>query len=98
MPEELFSTEIQEIKALELQSSQLTTDRDAKAAKAEQLNGEVFAMRQRRDELEKIIKNASMLLLEGKLSEDEYGANRQELSMLYQNIDTKDEIFNVFDC
>lgn len=97
MTEKLFSLEVDEIKDLERQIAKLAEDRDAKAAKAEQLNAEVFALRERRDELENIQKNASLRLLDGSLSEAEFCANKQELAALYQGIDDKDELFNLFD-
>ena len=70
MSEKLFSTEVDEIQALEQQAKQFTHDREAKAAVAEQLSEEVFALRKRRDELEEIIANASTLLLNNQLSKD----------------------------
>lgn len=97
MTDKLFSLEVEKIKDLERQLAKLAEDRDAKAAKAEQINEEVFSLRLRRDELEYIQKNASMMLLDGSLSEAEFCANKQELAALYQGIDDKDELFNLFD-
>ena len=97
MANKLFDLEIEEIKNLQLQLSKLNEDREEKAAKAEKLSGEVFAMRQRRDELEKIQKNASALLLNGSLNEVDFAANKKEMSILYEEIDSKDELFNLFD-
>ena len=97
MSEKLFSTEVLEIQKLEQQVRKLAFDRDEKAAKAEQLSGEVFSLRKRRDDLEKVISNASMLILEGKLSEEAYIEGKKELSSLYGDIDSKDELFNMYD-
>ena len=97
MSEKLFNTEVAEIQKLEQQARQLTSDRDEKAAKAEQLSGEMFALRKTRDDLEKVISNASMLILEGKLSEEAYIEGKKELSSLYGEIDSKDELFNMYD-
>jgi hypothetical protein len=97
MSEKLFGTEVAEIKALEQQANKLTLDRDEKVAVAEQLNAEVFALRERRDALEQIMSNASTLLLNNQLSKEDYAEGKKELSALYKQIDSTDEIFNIYD-
>jgi chromosome segregation ATPase len=94
---ELFVTEVDEIKALEQQAKQLTLNRDEQAAEAEKLNAKVFALRTRRDELEKVISNGSKLILNKQLSIEAYDESKKELSALYQHIDLTDETFNMFD-
>lgn len=97
MANKFFSEEVEEINNLQFQLSTLNSDREAKAAKAEKLNDEISVMRMRRDELEKIQKNASSMIMDGTLSDDDYCAYKTELTNLYQCIDDKDGLYSIYE-
>lgn len=97
MAEKLFNEEIAEIKVLQDQLKKLNEDKDAKTAKIKQLKKELSIMCKRRDELEQILNQASSMLMDGRLSDDDYCNHKKELAALYQALDDKDSLLGIYE-
>jgi hypothetical protein len=94
---ELFSTEIAEVQEIQLELNQLDIDRDATIEKIEKIKAELRQKRKRLEELENILKNASKLIIENKLSENEFSDNKRQVTALNQEVLEKDALLGIYE-
>lgn len=88
---------LDEIKALQQQILTADIERNATVAKIEQLQIDLTNLRKQRDKLEVIQNNASAMLIDGRMTDAEFAANKRKLAELYSEIDDKDALLAIYE-